>query len=188
MWSAASLTRHNPPSDFLWKEQHKWGTGPECTTILCKPNGQVSLHFLYCGHRLHCCKLFYYPLRQWNSKYIFFKFRRLWRGQLRLIHLASRTKFPRGTQDRLPYQRLWSLLRRRHFLVLQGMHQRILISLHNIHNYRKSRQISPALEFSVSCGNCVCFFLKCGYQLVDIFNCYMSDPWKGVGSPIFFLV
>lgn len=41
VWSAASLTRHNPPSDFLWKEQHKWGTGPECTTILCKPNGQA---------------------------------------------------------------------------------------------------------------------------------------------------
>ncbi|EDO39801.1 predicted protein, partial [Nematostella vectensis] len=41
VWSAGSLSRHNPPSDFLWKEQHKWGTGPECTTILCKPNGQV---------------------------------------------------------------------------------------------------------------------------------------------------
>lgn len=41
VWSAASLSRHNPPSDFLWKEQHKWGTGPECTTILCKPNGQA---------------------------------------------------------------------------------------------------------------------------------------------------
>ncbi|KAK3718286.1 hypothetical protein QZH41_010096, partial [Actinostola sp. cb2023] len=41
VWTAASLMRHNPPSDFLWKEQHKWGTGPECTTILCKPNGQA---------------------------------------------------------------------------------------------------------------------------------------------------
>jgi len=41
VWSAASLSRHNPPSDFLWKDQHKWGTGPECTTILCKPNGQA---------------------------------------------------------------------------------------------------------------------------------------------------
>lgn len=41
VWSAQSLARHNPPSDFLWKDQHKWGTGPECTTILCKPNGQA---------------------------------------------------------------------------------------------------------------------------------------------------
>lgn len=32
---------HQPPSDYVWKEQQKWGTGPECTTILCKPNGQV---------------------------------------------------------------------------------------------------------------------------------------------------
>ena len=41
VWSAVSLAHHNPPSDFLWKDQHKWGTGPECTTILCKPNGQA---------------------------------------------------------------------------------------------------------------------------------------------------
>ncbi|XP_071491279.1 prelamin-A/C-like [Diadema antillarum] len=41
VWSASSLAHHNPPTDFLWKEQHKWGTGPECTTILCKPNGQA---------------------------------------------------------------------------------------------------------------------------------------------------
>ena len=33
---------HNPPSDYVWKEQQKWGTGPECTTILCRPNGQVK--------------------------------------------------------------------------------------------------------------------------------------------------
>ncbi|XP_076450822.1 uncharacterized protein LOC143286862 isoform X2 [Babylonia areolata] len=32
---------HNPPQDFVWKEQQKWGTGPECTTILCRPNGQA---------------------------------------------------------------------------------------------------------------------------------------------------
>lgn len=41
VWSSASLAKHNPPSDFLWKEQHKWGTGPECTTIFCKPSGQA---------------------------------------------------------------------------------------------------------------------------------------------------
>ena len=43
VWSASSLAQHNPPTDFLWKEQNKWGTGPECTTILCKPNGQVGI-------------------------------------------------------------------------------------------------------------------------------------------------
>ncbi|XP_052066739.1 uncharacterized protein LOC127706276 isoform X3 [Mytilus californianus] len=32
---------HQPPTDYVWKEQEKWGTGPECTTILCKPNGQA---------------------------------------------------------------------------------------------------------------------------------------------------
>ena len=32
---------HNPPTDFVWKNQHKWRSGPECTTILCRPNGQV---------------------------------------------------------------------------------------------------------------------------------------------------
>lgn len=43
VWSgSAEAIVHQPPSDFVWKEQQKWGTGPECTTILCKPNGQVS--------------------------------------------------------------------------------------------------------------------------------------------------
>ncbi|XP_041367270.1 uncharacterized protein LOC121381918 isoform X3 [Gigantopelta aegis] len=32
---------HQPPKDFVWKEQLKWGTGPECTTILCRPCGQA---------------------------------------------------------------------------------------------------------------------------------------------------
>ena len=32
---------HQPPSDFVFSEEQRWGTGPECTTILCKPNGQV---------------------------------------------------------------------------------------------------------------------------------------------------
>ncbi|XP_071830370.1 lamin-A-like isoform X2 [Apostichopus japonicus] len=41
VWSASSLAKHQPPTDFLWKEQHRWGTGPECTTILCKPNGHA---------------------------------------------------------------------------------------------------------------------------------------------------
>ncbi|XP_070552071.1 lamin-B2-like [Ptychodera flava] len=41
VWAASGMGQHNPPTDFLWKEQHKWGTGPECTTILCKPTGQA---------------------------------------------------------------------------------------------------------------------------------------------------
>ncbi|XP_051786015.1 prelamin-A/C-like isoform X2 [Erpetoichthys calabaricus] len=41
VWSAASRVSHNPPVDFLWKEQNLFGTGTECTTILCKPNGQA---------------------------------------------------------------------------------------------------------------------------------------------------
>ncbi|CAG5125326.1 unnamed protein product, partial [Candidula unifasciata] len=32
---------HNPPTDFVWQEQEKWGTGPECSTILCRANGQA---------------------------------------------------------------------------------------------------------------------------------------------------
>ncbi len=43
VWSGThDLLLHQPPTDFVFQEQHKWGTGPECTTILCKPNGQVS--------------------------------------------------------------------------------------------------------------------------------------------------
>ena len=54
---------HQPPTDFVWKEQFKWGTGPECTSILCKPNGQVKLFlsdflvsFILCNL---CCFIFY---------------------------------------------------------------------------------------------------------------------------------
>ena len=42
VWAGtADPIMHQPPTDFVFKEQLKWGTGPECTTILCKPNGQV---------------------------------------------------------------------------------------------------------------------------------------------------
>ncbi|CAL1537650.1 unnamed protein product [Lymnaea stagnalis] len=42
VWAAINDSQlHNPPTDFFWKEQQKWGTGPECTTILCRPNGQA---------------------------------------------------------------------------------------------------------------------------------------------------
>ncbi|XP_050410944.1 uncharacterized protein LOC126825380 isoform X2 [Patella vulgata] len=42
VWSGMTdPIKHQPPTDYVWKEQQKWGTGPECTTILCKPNGQA---------------------------------------------------------------------------------------------------------------------------------------------------
>ncbi|XP_041110917.1 lamin-B2-like isoform X2 [Polyodon spathula] len=41
LWSAAANVSHKPPEDFLWKEQNRFGTGPECTTIFCRPNGQA---------------------------------------------------------------------------------------------------------------------------------------------------
>ncbi|XP_064141240.1 lamin tail domain-containing protein 1 [Loxodonta africana] len=41
VWAAASEAKDQPPSDFLWKEQNKFRTSPNCTTILCKPNGEA---------------------------------------------------------------------------------------------------------------------------------------------------
>ncbi|XP_036093128.1 lamin tail domain-containing protein 1 isoform X3 [Rousettus aegyptiacus] len=41
VWAAASEGKHRPPSDFLWKEENKFITSPNCTTILCKPNGEA---------------------------------------------------------------------------------------------------------------------------------------------------
>ncbi|XP_059144868.1 uncharacterized protein LOC131932008, partial [Physella acuta] len=42
VWAGVNDPRlNNPPTDFYWKEHQKWGSGPECTTILCRPNGQA---------------------------------------------------------------------------------------------------------------------------------------------------
>ncbi|XP_069484580.1 lamin tail domain-containing protein 1 isoform X2 [Ambystoma mexicanum] len=41
VWAAEANATHNPPSDLVWKELSKFGTGPEYTTILCKPSGQA---------------------------------------------------------------------------------------------------------------------------------------------------
>nr|KAF6368956.1 lamin tail domain containing 1 [Myotis myotis] len=41
VWTAASDRKHQPPSDFLWKEKDKFTTSPNCTTVLCKPNGEA---------------------------------------------------------------------------------------------------------------------------------------------------
>lgn len=41
VWAATPEAKHHPPSDFIWKEQSKFRTSPDCTTILCKPNGEA---------------------------------------------------------------------------------------------------------------------------------------------------
>ncbi|XP_044928947.1 lamin tail domain-containing protein 1 isoform X2 [Mustela putorius furo] len=41
VWAAVSEAKHQPPSDFLWREGNKFRTSPNCTTILCKPNGEA---------------------------------------------------------------------------------------------------------------------------------------------------
>ncbi|KAL0612060.1 Lamin tail domain-containing protein 1, partial [Plecturocebus cupreus] len=50
VWAAASEAKHQPPSDFLWKEQDKFRASPDCITILCEPNGQS----LTLSPRLEC--------------------------------------------------------------------------------------------------------------------------------------
>lgn len=42
VWARTDEVEQQPPHTFVWNEQEKWGTGPECTTILAKPNGQVN--------------------------------------------------------------------------------------------------------------------------------------------------
>jgi hypothetical protein len=41
VWSRTDEVAQQPPHTFVWAEQERWGTGPECTTILAKPNGQA---------------------------------------------------------------------------------------------------------------------------------------------------
>ncbi|XP_033622185.1 lamin tail domain-containing protein 1 [Fukomys damarensis] len=41
VWAAAPKGKHQPPSDFLWKEQSTFRASPDCTTILCKPSGEA---------------------------------------------------------------------------------------------------------------------------------------------------
>ncbi|KAK0068347.1 lamin-B2-like isoform X1 [Biomphalaria pfeifferi] len=42
VWSGVNDSQcHNPPHEFYWKELYRWGKGPECTTLLCRPNGQA---------------------------------------------------------------------------------------------------------------------------------------------------
>jgi hypothetical protein len=41
IWAQTDQVIEQPPHTFIWREQEKWGTGPECTTLLAKPNGQA---------------------------------------------------------------------------------------------------------------------------------------------------
>ncbi|XP_044534494.1 lamin tail domain-containing protein 1 [Gracilinanus agilis] len=41
VWAGTSEMKQKPPSDFVWKEQDKFKTSPNCTTILCNPDGQA---------------------------------------------------------------------------------------------------------------------------------------------------
>ena len=44
VWSGAeSQSLHKPPTDFVCEETQRWGTGPDRTTIVCKPDGQVCV-------------------------------------------------------------------------------------------------------------------------------------------------
>ncbi|XP_056373574.1 lamin tail domain-containing protein 1 isoform X2 [Hyla sarda] len=54
VWASAAGVPHNPPTDYLWKEQTKFVTEPKCTTILCNRNGQAMAWFT--------------PLREKNRK------------------------------------------------------------------------------------------------------------------------
>ncbi|KAM5170326.1 lamin tail domain-containing protein 1 [Mantella aurantiaca] len=45
VWASSAGIAHNPPTDFLFKEQSKFVTEPRCTTILCTPNGKALAWF-----------------------------------------------------------------------------------------------------------------------------------------------
>ncbi|XP_040599533.1 lamin tail domain-containing protein 1 [Mesocricetus auratus] len=41
VWAAASEAQSQPPTDFVWEEQNRFRSSPDCTTILCKPHGEA---------------------------------------------------------------------------------------------------------------------------------------------------
>ncbi|XP_069822593.1 lamin tail domain-containing protein 1 [Dendropsophus ebraccatus] len=45
VWASSVGVPHNPPTDFLWKDQSKFVMEPKCTTILCNRNGQAVAWF-----------------------------------------------------------------------------------------------------------------------------------------------
>lgn len=41
VWAAAAEAKPEPPTDFVWEEQNRFRSSPDCTTILCKPHGEA---------------------------------------------------------------------------------------------------------------------------------------------------
>ncbi|XP_041910431.1 lamin tail domain-containing protein 1 [Arvicola amphibius] len=41
VWAATAEAKPKPPTDFVWEEQNRFRSSPDCTTILCKPNGEA---------------------------------------------------------------------------------------------------------------------------------------------------
>ncbi|XP_032763188.1 lamin tail domain-containing protein 1 [Rattus rattus] len=41
VWATASEAKPQPPTDFVWEEQSRFRSSPDCTTILCKPSGEA---------------------------------------------------------------------------------------------------------------------------------------------------
>ncbi|XP_055461612.1 lamin tail domain-containing protein 1 [Psammomys obesus] len=41
VWAAESEAKPQPPTDFVWEEQSRFRTSPDCTTILCNPQGEA---------------------------------------------------------------------------------------------------------------------------------------------------
>ncbi|CAO2607168.1 Lamin tail domain-containing protein 1 [Lemmus lemmus] len=41
VWAAAAEAKPKPPTDFVWEEQNRFQSSPDCTTILCKPHGEA---------------------------------------------------------------------------------------------------------------------------------------------------
>nr|XP_048288609.1 lamin tail domain-containing protein 1 isoform X2 [Myodes glareolus] len=41
VWAAEAEAKPAPPTDFVWEEQNRFRSSPDCTTILCKPHGEA---------------------------------------------------------------------------------------------------------------------------------------------------
>lgn len=66
VWTASSKMAHKPPVHFLWKKLDKFIVGPQCTTILCNPSGQVIV--LGSTVWLGCSRLYF--LKSWLLRVI----------------------------------------------------------------------------------------------------------------------
>ncbi|XP_072373799.1 lamin-A-like [Scyliorhinus torazame] len=46
VWAEAADISQRLPSDIVWREQHRFQSGPQCTTALCKSNGQTIAWYI----------------------------------------------------------------------------------------------------------------------------------------------